>query len=134
MDELLALIVLGFPTAVILTPLVLRSWERRRILDAVMTASNAGQAVPAPVIEALIAGNRDKRAAMPRPEKDYRRGLLLIGTCFGFFAVALVLYAMLRIGNVEEAPMAALAVGGVGLFPGLIGATYVLLSRMARKD
>ena len=134
MDALLTLIILSIPATVILTPLVLRSWERRRILDAVMTASDAGQAVPAPLIEALIAGNRDKRPIPPRHERDRRRGMFLMAVGGSFVAAGIVLFGVLRAAGVQEAVASALALAGVGLFPGMIGVAYALLSKQARSS
>lgn len=126
---------LAIPAIVILTPLVLRSWERRRILDAVMAASNAGQTVPAAVLEALITGTRTREALLPRPTRDHRRGLFLMATGGSFFAAGLVLFAILRVADVGgSAAMAGLALGGVGLFPGMIGLAYVQLARQTGRD
>ncbi len=133
MKEWALLIILGIPAAVILTPLVLRSWERRRILDAVMAASNAGQSVPAPLIEGLIAGNRDRKPQMQRHERDHRRGVVLIAICVSFAAAGVVLYAILGVSQVEDPAAPALALGGVGLFPGIIGAAYALLAKQTRS-
>ncbi len=111
-------VILIIPAIVILTPLILRSWERRRILDAVMAASNAGQPVPAPVIEALIAGTRSKQIPPPRHERDFRRGIFLMAVGGAFFSAGLVLGFILLAAGVEDPVAPGLALGGVGLFPG----------------
>lgn len=136
MSEALMLIILGIPAVVILTPLLLRSWERRRILDAVMAASNAGQPVPQPVLEALIASTRRADPARlpppPRHERDHRRGVFLISLGGVFAALGLMLYFILVAAEAGTAASPALALASVGLIPGLMGAAYVLLSKRAR--
>jgi len=136
MKGALLLIILGIPAIVILTPLLLRSWERRRILDAVMAAASAGQPVPEPVLEALIASTRRPDPARlpppPRHERDFRRGVFLMAVGGVFFAAGLMLYFILVAANAGTAASPALALASVGLVPGLIGAAYVLLSKRAR--
>jgi hypothetical protein len=133
MDALLMLMILGIPATVILVPLALRSWERRRILDAVMAASQAGQPVPAPVIEALIAGQRDKRSIAPRHERDHRRGMFLMAVGGSFVAAGVVLFGVLRAAGVGDSLSPALALAGVGLFPGMVGVAYAILAKQARS-
>ena len=133
-DILLPLILLGIPAVVILTPLLLRSWERRRILDAVMAASNAGQPVPAHLIEALIAGSRKNQPEPSRVERDFRRGFFLMATGLVFVAAGVSLYAIMRASGSDDAHLGGVALGAVGLFPGLIGAAYALLARQSRRD
>lgn len=133
-DILLPLILMGIPAIVILTPLLLRSWERRRILDAVMAASNAGQPVPAQLIEALIAGSRKSQPVPSRAERDFRRGFFLMATGLVFVAAGVALYAIMRASGSDDAHLGGVALGAVGLFPGLIGAAYALLAQQARRD
>lgn len=136
MEIYVLLIGLSIPAVVILTPVILRSWERRRILDAVMSATNAGLPVPAPVLEALIAGtrNRETKPVPPRHERDFRRGMFLIALGGSFVSAGLVLGFILQAAGVENPVSPGLALGSVGLFPGTIGAAYVLLSKQKRSD
>ena len=131
MDNVLLMVaMLGIPAIVILVPLGLRSWERRRILDAVMAASNAGQPVPAQLIEALIAGSRGKEQH-PREARDRRRGILLIGTALVFMTTGFALFALLTAVHVHEGVPAGIALAGLGFVPGVIGGTYLWLSKHA---
>jgi hypothetical protein len=132
MDVLMTLVVLGIPATVILVPLALRSWERRRILDAVMSASSAGQPVPAQLVETLISGQRDKAPQASRAERDRRRGTLLVGTGLTFVALGIALLAMLISVHVAEGVPAGIAVAALGLIPGLIGASYLWLAHTAK--
>jgi len=124
---------LFFPSVVILTPIVLRSLERRRMLDVVMSSSERGQAVPADLITALLEATRPKPMA-PQPNRDRRRGVILLAIAVGFLLIGLTVHLIVSPDDRDAASGSGIAVAGIAILPGIIGAAYRLLARMGRSD
>lgn len=129
---LIIFVALGIPALVILAPLLLRSLERRHMLDAVMAATEKGQTVPNDLITGLLAATR-RDPAVPLPDRDQRRGVLLLAVAVVFGALGIATYAFCFAASLEEGPAAAFVVASLGLIPGVIGAAYLLLARMGRR-
>lgn len=98
--------------AIIIVPAWLRSQERRKMADTLKAAIEAGHPIP-PEFTAMLAG--DSRG-MPSPNRDMRRGLILVAIALGLVAMGLAL------GSAGHGPAHGMApMIGAAAFPGFIG-------------
>jgi hypothetical protein len=131
--------VLAIPALAILTPTWLRSQERRRILEALSAAAEKGTTLPHEHVAALldgVQGVRPARAPRPRPPdhvRDMRRGTLLLALTAGVVLIGVAVSAIATASGADFGPQVFLAIASAGAIPGMIGAAYLLLSRMGRR-
>jgi hypothetical protein len=122
--QLLAFV--GVPAGLFALTLVLRSRERMRLLDVVRSTAEQGHPLSAEVIGTLRRGRQSAT-----PERDYRRGVLLlaIGSAIALIGFCAYVFAT----SFEENGLAiGIAIAGFGALPGCLGAALVLLSRTGR--
>lgn len=110
-----------FLAAIILVPGYLRSRERGRMHETLRIAYEKGQPVPPEMIEAL---QMDRRKA-PQPDRDLRRGIILL--CL---AAAIVVFA-LTMGEFQDPDANSFA--AVAAFPGFIGLGYIAFWLASRR-
>ena len=121
------LIVFGFLAAVILGPRYLRSRERDKLHETLRMAYEKNQPVPPELVDALINEERNRPTLVPTPDRDFRRGLVLVFIGLGFAAAAYALYLGISVFSDTGAWITAECVAAGGAIPGFIGVAYLLL-------
>lgn len=106
--------------ALVLVPGWLRSRERERLHETLRMAYEKGQPVPPEMIEAL----QFQKPKPPQPDRDLRRGIILL--CV---AAAIVVFALVA-GQYEEHGYGFAAVAA---FPGFIGLGYIAFWLAGRR-
>jgi hypothetical protein len=130
----IALIVMGIPALVILTPIWLRSLERRKVLDAITLAAEKGFTLPAEQVTGLLAGVRPARPLPPDHVRDTRRGVLLLAIAVAVVVIAVAVSSIVRMSNEPEAAgIVFAAVSSVAALPAMVGGAYLLLARLGRR-
>jgi hypothetical protein len=129
-----ALIFFGFLAAIIIGPRYLRSRDRARLHETLRIAYEKGQPVPPELIEALISDNNTKSPALPTPDRDFRRGLVLVFIGLGFALAGYALYLGIGVYDDDAAWITAECVAAVGAIPGLIGLAYLVLWLVKRNS
>lgn len=114
-----------FVAAIILVPGYLRYKERGRLHETLRIAYEKGQPVPPELITALQSGVTPARPWTP--ERDLRRGLVLVGIGLGTAALGYGLWYGLMAVNDMAAYITGGCVAGAGAIPGLIGVAYLIL-------
>lgn len=109
-----------FLAAIILVPGYLKSREKLRLHETLRVAYEKGQPVPPEMIEAL----QSDRPKPPLPDRDLRRGIILL--CV---AAAIVVFALV-VGQYEEHGHGFAAVAA---FPGFIGLGYIAFWLASRR-
>jgi archaellum biogenesis protein FlaJ (TadC family) len=102
-----------FIAAVILVPQILRTAERMTLIATARRASERGETLPLQLLETLKAEEESK----PTPERDLRRGAVLVAVALAFIILA---------GLVEaDDGRVVFPLIGFAAFPGLIGLVYI---------
>jgi hypothetical protein len=115
------------PAIVILLPLYWRTRERQRLLETVRTALESGHPVPPQLIEAM-ARTVSREPSRPTPQRDVRRGSMLVAIALGLALIGLCIF----IANSSGEGLAyAMAVTAVGAIPGCVGAAFIILGLRA---
>ena len=130
MEQFLLLVAfVVIPGGLFALTLVLRSRERMRLLDVVRSTAEQGHPLAADVVRALPRGHRSK---VPMPERDYRRGVLLVAMASGIALLGFCAYVFAS--SLDEDGLAVgIAVAAFGAIPGCIGAALIVLSRADRN-
>ena len=115
----IVVIVLG----IVLGPRWLKSRERVALQTTLRLAIEKGQPLPPEVIEAI---SRDVRP-VPSPNRDVRRGVLLLCIAAAFIAAAAVGYSL-----DDNDPDALVWPIGFAAFPGFVGAAYLIMGLLTR--
>lgn len=119
------LIFFAFLTIIIVGPRYLRSRDRDKLHETLRIAYEKGQPVPPELIEALISDNKPSR--LPTPDRDFRRGLVLVFIGLGFALGGYALYLGISVFNEDAAWITGECVAAVGAIPGFIGLAYLVL-------
>ena len=111
--------------AIVLVPGWVRSREKERLHETLRLAYEKGQPVPPEMIEALQAS----RPRPPLPDRDLRRGVILL--CI---AAALVVMGMV-FGQMEHGADGHMLWPALGIaaFPGFIGLGYIAFWLASRR-
>jgi hypothetical protein len=127
-----ALIFFAFLTAIIVGPRYLRSRDRDKLHETLRIAYEKGQPVPPELIEALISENKPTR--LPTPDRDFRRGLVLLFVGLGIAAGGYALYLGISVFSETGAWITGESVAAVGAVPGFIGLAYLVLWLVKRNS
>lgn len=111
--------------AIVLVPVYLRSKDRERMHETLRIAYEKGQPVPPELIAALQTNVANH--ALPTPERDLRRAVVLISVGLGFVGLGYGLWYGLMSVSYEAAYISGGSVAGLGAIPGLIGVAYLVL-------
>ena len=114
-----------FVAAIILVPIYLRHKDRERMHETLRVAFEKGQPIPPEIITALQSNIAPKVPATP--ERDLRRGIILISIGLGFCLLGYGLWYGLMSVNEIAAYTSGGSTAGLGAIPGLIGLAYLLL-------
>src|ERR1700761_478522 len=123
-----AIVFFAFLTAIIVLPRYFRSRDRARLHETLRIAYEKGQPVPPELIAALTSQDEGPaQSRLPTPDRDFRRGLVLVFIGLGFAAAAYALYLGIGVFSETGAWITAECVAAVGAIPGFIGLAYLLL-------
>lgn len=126
----------GFLAIVIIGPRYLRSRDRDKLHETLRIAYEKGQPVPPELIEALISdGGGDAR--QPRtsaPDRDLRRGLVLLFVGLGIALAGYALYLGIDVFSDDAAWVTGECVAAAGAIPGAIGVAYLALWLIKRNS
>jgi hypothetical protein len=120
-------LILCVPAAVLLLPWYWRSREYSRLLDLAEKAMEAGQPVPAEILERIAA-----RPVLPSAESDLRQGILSIALALGLALCAAGLIALQ--GTIQQRHAAALGALTAAAIPLCRGIALLLLGRWSRTS
>ena len=121
-----------FLAAVILVPVYLRYRDRGRLHETLRIAYEKGQPVPPELIEALQSNVAPARPSTP--DRDLRRGIVLVAWGLGFAGLGYGLWYGLMSTSEIAAYISGGITAGVGAIPGLIGVAYLILWATRRKQ
>lgn len=123
-----AVIFFTFLAAVIIGPRYLRSRDRDKLHETLRIAYEKGQPVPPELIDALVNEPKpQQREFLATPDRDFRRGLVLVFIGIGFAAAAYALYLGISVFSETGAWITGECIAAVGAIPGFIGVAYLLL-------
>lgn len=123
-----AVIFFTFLAAIIIGPRYLRSRDRDKLHETLRIAYEKGQPVPPELIDALVNEPKvQQRELLPTPDRDFRRGLVLVFIGIGFAAAAYALYLGISVFSETGAWITGECVAAAGAIPGFIGVAYLLL-------
>jgi hypothetical protein len=122
----------AFLTAIIIVPVVLRYRDRGRMHETLRVAYEKGQPVPPELIAAMQ--NSVATRAASTPERDLRRGILLVAIGLGFAGLGYGLWYGLMSVNEIAAYVSGGSTAGFGAIPGLIGVAYLILWATRRHE
>jgi hypothetical protein len=130
-----ALIFFSFLAIIIVGPRYLRSRDRDKLHETLRIAYEKGQPVPPELIDALISDDKPSAAGGQgaSPDRDFRRGLVLLFIGLGFAAAAYALYLGIGVFSETGGWITGECVAAVGAIPGFIGVAYLLLW-LARRN
>jgi hypothetical protein len=111
--------------AIVIAPQYFKSRDRQKLQETLRVAFEKGQPVPPELIEAMSSNVTER--FIPTPDRDLRRGLVLIAVGLGLVGLGYGLWYGLM--SVEEiaAYITGGTVAGAGAIPGLIGIAYLIL-------
>lgn len=112
--------------AIVVTPIWLRSRERTKVLEVVRSISEQG-ATPPPQLLTALEAIAQREPALASPERDMRRGSILLAVSAATIAMGVALY---YVSGAKE-PMLSLI--GIAAFPGFIGLTQLAFWLASRK-
>ena len=121
-----------FVASIILVPIYLRHRDRDRMHETLRIAFEKGQPVP-PELIAALQSNVAPRVVLT-PERDLRRGVVLIAVGLGFCGLGYGIWYGLMSVNEIAAYTSGASTAGVGAIPGLIGLAYLLLWATRRNQ
>lgn len=121
-----------FVASIILVPIYLRHRDRDRMHETLRIAFEKGQPVPPELIAALQSNVAPR--VVSTPERDLRRGVVLIAVGLGFCGLGYGIWYGLMSVNEIAAYTSGASTAGVGAIPGLIGLAYLLLWATRRNQ
>jgi hypothetical protein len=110
-----------FVLAIVITPLVLRSQERQRMLGTLRKLHEDGQQLTPEMLEALRPSDPFSRFPAT-PVSDLRRGLILLAVSLGLVILGSVLNTGYD-GHLHP----VWPIIGAASFPGLIGLAFIIM-------
>ena len=122
----------GVVAAVVIVPLYFRYLEKGRMHETLRLALERGQPIPPELIAAIQSGASVR--SPPGPDRDLRRGLILLACGLGFCGLGYGLWYGLMSVNEISAYITGGSVAGFGAIPGLIGVAYLVLWGMNRGN
>jgi hypothetical protein len=121
-----------FLAAIIIGPRYIRSRERDKLHETLRIAYEKNQPVPPELIDALVSESRPQ-PILPSPDRDFRRGLVLVFVGLGFAAAAYALYLGISVFSETGAWITGECVVALGAVPGFIGLAYLVLWLVKRN-
>jgi hypothetical protein len=121
--DLLPFLLVFAPTTVVVTMLLLRHLERRRLLALISEAIAADKVLTPEMLSAVMG---ERRAG---PAADLRRGVLLVSIGGGLAMIGACLGIGLYTAGVGGAVPAAMVLTGLGAMPFCIGLALIGLAR-----
>lgn len=122
------LIALIVPGIVFMFSNLIRLRERLRVLDIVHAAALGGNPLTPEMLKALPGGGH----LFPTPQRDFRRGVLLIACGAAIVTIGLCIFAV--VASMDGPAVAVgVSIAAVGAIPGCIGAALVILSRNDKR-
>jgi multisubunit Na+/H+ antiporter MnhB subunit len=125
-----AIVFFAFLTAIIVLPRYFRSRDRDKLHETLRIAYEKGQPVPPELIAALTREDNSvgpTHTRLPTPDRDFRRGLVLVFIGLGFAAAAYALYLGIGVFSETGAWITGECVAAIGAIPGFIGLAYLVL-------
>ena len=122
MEILIPLTLFAMIAAIVIVPRYLQSLERRKMADTLRAAIEKGQPLPAEVVSLMTAEVRVRPP--PSPQRDLRRGLILLGVALGLVVMGLTI--------AQGEPDATYPMVGLAAIPGCIGLALIAISRIGR--
>jgi multisubunit Na+/H+ antiporter MnhB subunit len=124
-----AIVFFAFLTAVIVLPRYFRSRDRAKLHETLRIAYEKGQPVPPELIAALTREDAGgpSYGRVPTPDRDFRRGLVLVFIGLGFATAAYALYLGIGVFSDTGAWITGECVAAIGAIPGFIGLAYLVL-------
>ena len=107
--------------AIVIVPRYFKSMERQKMAETLKAAIEAGQPLPAEVVDAISSGVR----APPTPSRDLRTGIIWLGVGVGLAAMGWAI-------GFEE-PDAAYPMVGIACFPAFIGLAFIVMAFLNRN-
>jgi Na+/H+ antiporter NhaD/arsenite permease-like protein len=105
---------------IVVAPRYLKSLERQKMAETLRAAIEKGQPLPPEMINVLTADAKPP----PSPQRDLRRGVILLGVALGLVAMGLI------IGLSE--PDATYPTIGIAAIPAFIGLALIAISRIGK--
>jgi hypothetical protein len=129
LSELIPLFGIFMIVALVIGPIWIRSYfaaqERARLHETLRVAYEKGQTVPPELIQSLQSSVPDR--AMPTPERDLRRAIVLMAVGAGLCALGYGMWYGLMSVDDTAAWITGTSVAAAGAIPGLIGVAYFFL-------
>lgn len=122
MHDLVPIAMFVMVAVIVVVPRYLQSLERRKMAEALRAAIEKGQTPSPEMLNLLTAETRPRRP--PSPQRDLRRGVILLGVALGLVTMGLV------IGQGE--PDATYPMIGLAAIPAFIGLALIAISRLDR--
>jgi hypothetical protein len=121
------LIALIVPGLVFMFTAFLRSRERMRLLNVILQTSQSGSPLTVELLHALPGSS-----AIPTPQLDLRRGVMLIAVGLALATIGLCVYLAVATNGGEGAIAWGVMIAALGAIPVCVGAALVVLSREDR--
>jgi hypothetical protein len=120
LEILIPLTFFAMIAAIVIAPRYLKSLERQKMAETLRAAIERGQPLPPEMINVLTADVKPPSS----PQKDLRRGVILVAVALGLVALGLVL-------GIDE-PDATYPLIGSAAIPGFIGLALIVISRWGK--
>jgi hypothetical protein len=117
----------AFLTAIIVIPRYLRSRERERLHETLRLAYEKNQPLPPELIESLVSDRPQPPPDPFTPDRDLRRGVVLVFVGLGIVAAAYALYLGISVFSEAGAWITGESVAAAGAIPGFIGLAFIVL-------
>ena len=121
------LIALIVPGLVFMFTAFLRSRERMRLLNVILQTSQSGSPLSVELLHALPGGG-----AIPTPQLDLRRGVMLIAVGLALATIGLCVYLAVATNGGDGAIAWGVMIAALGAIPVCVGVALVVLSREDR--
>jgi hypothetical protein len=121
------LLFVGIPSAVIVTPMILRSRERLAQIALIRSAAERGEPLSVEIIKSLPG----ERTRGPQAPRDLRLGAILIGLGVALGAIAGLAAAFFP--AFEGRNVVVVLMGAAGILPTFIGVALVGLARAEQR-
>jgi hypothetical protein len=120
LEILIPLTFFAMIAAIVIAPRYLKSQERQKMAETLRAAIERGQPLPPEMINVLTADVKPPSS----PQRDLRRGVILVAVALGLVVLGLVL-------GVDE-PDATYPLIGSAAIPGFIGLALIVISRWGK--